>query len=116
MPCSYKFRLRATPSGSTELSRDGATYLAVVLARPRQDEPAQHRVPRGGKSGADGGRSLEPWLVRRAAGEEAALHSPGVRWVGLLPGLLWYPRAHTPELHFSGIIGGGAPEVKLAVV
>src|SRR5215217_9174230 len=59
-------------------------------ARPGQDEPAQHRVPGGGKSGADGGRSLEPWLVRRAAGEGAALHGPGVRWVGLLPGLLWY--------------------------
>jgi hypothetical protein len=29
---------------------------------------------------------------------------------------LWYLRCTPPELHLSGIIGEGAPEVKLAVV
>src|SRR5215216_5157458 len=116
MPSSYKLRLRATPSGSTELSRDGATYLAVL--RLVQDRTSLHNiiVPGGGKSGADGGRSLEPWLVRRAAGEGAALHGPGVRRVGLLPGLLlerMLPRGRLllpgglPRRLLGGVLPGG---------
>ena len=42
MPSSYKLRLRATPSGSTELSQDGATYLAVL--RLVQDRTSLHNI------------------------------------------------------------------------
>jgi pimeloyl-ACP methyl ester carboxylesterase len=84
--------------------------------------PHNNRVPGGGESGADGGRGLEARLVRRAADEGVALHGPGVRRVGLLPGLLlerMLPRGRLllpgglPRRLLGGVLPGGmSPKIQ----
>jgi len=116
MPSSYKLRLRATPSGSTELSQDGATYLAVL--RLVQDRTSLHNIVflEGVKAVLTADAAWNHgWYDGQPAKGLRSMARVYAGW-GFSQASSGISRAHTPELRFSGIIGRGAPEVKLAVV
>jgi homoserine acetyltransferase len=59
-----------------------------TILRLRQDQPAQHRLPRRRQGRPDRRRRLEERLVRRAADKGPAGDVAGVRRVGLLASVL----------------------------